>query len=336
MRKFIVFMVALFVGMFAFGQSVAFSGNVYTGLRADISNGSGTIYANEDANGTPIWTNFRADYSLDSNAGLVLNFRIKGTDVNSKNQSTFYPFLNRGYVWAKSVDGTMRVRSGYLWDSDFESSWNAWDTNSNYEWVTELAFFPVKNVELGATLPTPYNKMDLVDSFKDTTFGIVFSPDHFRFSTMAQYGSTIANRSMNFGVDFTGIDKFLLRFEGNLQQVGITNQGFNQLYQQIDFNFGLISPDLQVMEVFSKAPGVDPTVTFTPNATIDYNGITYYGQYAYSFISNNVSQASNQIKVYAQIPLNKKAWYQLGGYVAKSNPNIDVVYSPFVQFFAAF
>ena len=227
-------------------KPITFSGNIMTGMRADITKNEQVIYANEDSNSTPIWTNFRLDYVIDKNSGAVWNFRTKGTDVISKNQSTVYPFLNRGFVWGKFANGQARVRSGYLWDSDFESSNNAWDTASNYEWVTELVFFPAENLEIGATLPTPYDKMDLDDALKNVTYGIVYSPTGFRFSAMGEYGDVEATRAVNFGVDYTGLKNTLFRVEGDLQQIGYADLGYNQLFQEIGYTFGAITSNIQV------------------------------------------------------------------------------------------
>lgn len=332
MKRFLSVLLFALVGAVLFGQ-VNFSGNVYTGLRADITDGSSTVYANEDANGTPIWANFRMDYSLDKTAGLTLNFRTKGTDAISVTSARFYPFLNRGFVWGTALDGKVKARVGYLWDSDFETNGNAWDTASNYEWVSEFTFFPVKNVELGVTIPTPHLPTDLVGALQDITYGLVFSPDNFRFSMMGEYGSVPGNRDLNFGVDFTGIKGLILRVEGDLQQLGIDGVGYYQLYQQVNYHVGNLTPDFYVTEVLSKVSGVDPKITAVPNITAVVNGVTLFGSINYSFTTSSLDKATTILKASAQFPFNVKSWFQVGGYVTKGS---TVTYSPFLQMFASF
>lgn len=340
MKKFLAILLCVLFASMIFAQeaapSIAISGNVYTGLKMDISESAKTIYAWEDANGTPIWANLRFDYSLDKNAGATINLRIKSTDAISSTSSRAYPFMNRGFIWAKLADGLFKIRSGYLWDSDFESSNNGWDTASNYEWVTELTAYPIPTLELGATIPTPYNKMDLGDSIKDITYGIVYSPTNFRFSAMGQYGSTDAMRSMNFGADFTGIKNMLIRCEGDLQQIGISDLGYYQLFQQINYTFGKVTPDLQVTEVLSKVSGVSPTLKFVPNVTAVVNGITLYAQVIYSFATETPDQSYKQAKVSAVMPINAKCNMKPFAYVTQTLPGTEIVFSPGVQFFASF
>jgi hypothetical protein len=314
-------------------KPVAFSGNVMTGLRADITENEQVIYANEDSNGTPIWSNFRIDYSLDANAGITLNFRTKGTDVVSKEQSTFYPFLNRGFVWGKFADGQARVRSGYLWDSDFESSNNAWDTASNYEWVTELVFFPAENLEIGATVPTPYDKMDLDDALKNVTYGIVYSPAGFRFSAMGEYGDVEATRSINFGVDYTGLNNTLLRVEGDLQQVGYADLGYNQLFQEIGYTFGAITSNIQVTEWLYK-DGSANKIKLYPNLTLASGDLTYFAGFNLT-ITEGVDDLYKQAEVSVKAPFNSKASIKGGSYFT-FDPAADFMFSPYIEFVASF
>jgi len=332
MKRIGIGVVFLIIGIFVFGQATI-SGNVFTGIRADITNGVGNIYANNDANGTPIWSNFRVDYSLDKNAGLTVNLRTKGTDAVSNVSSRFYPFLNRGFVWGKFFDGMVKARVGYLWDSDFESNHNGWDTNDNYEWVAEVTATPFENVEVGFTLPTPYNKMDLVDSLKRITYGVVYSPAGMRFSVMGELGAVDTQRSVNFGFDYSGIDNLLVRVEGDLQQIGIDKVGYYQLYQEVNYNAGSFVPNLQMTEWFYK-DGVTPVkVSVVPNVTIPVNGMTVYSQLSYTVTDNDFANAVVQAKGSVQVPLNKKAWWMVGTYVTK---NVDITISPFVQLFSSF
>lgn len=333
-----IFALALFViGSFTWAEEppkpIVFSGNVYTGLRADISEDSQVIYANEDSNGTPIWANFRMDYSFDDNAGAVLNFRTKGTDVVSKQQPTFYPFLNRGFVWGKFFDGQARVRSGYLWDSDFESSNNAWDTASNYEWVTEAVIFPAENLEIGATLPTPYDKMDLDDALKNVTYGVVYSPSGFRFSAMGEYGDVEATRSVNFGVDFTKIENVLIRVEGDLQQIGYSDLGYNQLFQEIGYTFGAITSNIQVTEWLYK-DGSANKIKLYPNLTLASGDLTYFAGFNLT-VTEDVDDFYKQLEVSVKAPFNSKASIKGGSYFT-FDPAADFMFSPYIEFFASF
>ncbi len=336
MKKFFILILACFcVAAFAQEPTVKFSGNVYTGLRADISEASQQIYANEDSNGTPIWANFRMDYSLDGNAGAVLNFRTKGTDVLSKTAgTTFYPFLNRGFVWVTSPDKMFRARSGFLWDLDFESSNNAWDTASSYCWTTELVTFPAKELELGVVIPTPIDKMDLMDSMKDITYGVVYSPDNFRFSIMGEYGHTDALRSMNFGIDYTGIKNTLFRIEGDLQQIGISDVGYYQLFQEASYTMDNIVSDVQFTEYLYK-DGSDQYIKFYPNVTVNSDKITYFGAYDFRIDPNDFSNMFNQVKLYSKFAVNSKAYIKPGIYMTKDFAT-DFTFSPFIEFFASF
>lgn len=335
MKKFFILILACFcVAAFAQEPTIKFSGNVYTGLRADISESSQQIYANEDSNGTPIWANFRMDYAFDGNAGATLNFRIKGTDVLSKTTgSTFYPFLNRGFVWITSPDKMFRVRSGFLWDLDFESSANAWDTASSYCWTTELVAFPVKGLELGAIIPTPVDKMGLMDAIMDITYGAVYSSDKFRFSTMMEAGHISSLRSINFGIDYTGIKNTTMRFEGDIQQPGIDGTGYYQLYQQLNYVMDSFTPDIQVTETFYK-DGSESLLKVYPNITIVDDKMTYFAGYDFR-MSPDFSNLYNQIKLYSKFAINSKAYIKPGFYVTKDK-NTETVFSPFIEFFASF
>jgi hypothetical protein len=333
MRKFLMICLCFVCGIFAFGQ-VAISGNIFTGLRADISESAQIIYANEDANGTPIWANFRMDYSLDKNAGMTLAFRTKGTDAVSAVSSRFYPFLNRGFVWVKSLDGMFRARSGYLWDLDFETNGSAWDTASTYEWTTELVAFPFKDLEVGMVIPTPYNKADLVDSLKNITYGFVYSPANFRFSAMGEYGSVDANRSINFGIDYTGVTNFTARVEGDLQQVGIADVGYYNIGQYVSYKLGAFTPTLSVYEIMYK-DGSPTKVTITASDTFVDKAMTYYGEFVYSADTAAFGEALKKVKLSAQMAINTKSNVKIGSYVSMPFGE-PVVVSPFVQFFASF
>jgi hypothetical protein len=334
MKKFLVFFIVLFVGFSVYAQ-VVFSGNVYTGFRADFSKDVKTIYANEDANGTPIWTNFRMDYSLEPNAGMTINFRTKGTDTVSSSSPRFYPFLNRGFVWVKSNDGMFRARSGYLWDLDFETNGGGWDTASSYEWTSEFVMFPTKDLEVGFVVPTAYNKSNFYDAMDNITYGVVYSPTNFRFSAMGEYGSIDANRSFNFGVDYTGVKNLTLRVEGDLQQVGINNVGYNQLYQAVSYTNNGFTPGLSVAEYFYK-DGTETKINSTVSGKVVDKTFTYYGEFAFNFNPSAIDNAYKQVKVSVQKDTNAKSHVKAGSYFNKASSDADLVVSPFVEFFASF
>ena len=317
-------------------NSIAFSGNVYTGLQADISKSSSKLYAWEDANDTPIWANFRIDYTLDQNAGATLNFRVKSVDAVSTVSTRSYPFMNRGFVWVKTPNSMFKVRSGYLWDSDFESSFNAWDTASNYEWVTEFTANPIKGIELGVTVPTAYNKADLVASLQDITYGLVYSPSFGRLSVMGQYGSVDANRDINFGADFTAVKNLLIRLEGDLQQIGIDNKGYYELMPEVSYTLGSFVPDLQVYTFIYK-DNVTPTmIKAYPNLTWNEGKFTSFAGFYFNFDPANMNNAYKQLEINTQYTVNAKCHIKPGFYITSANPSTDVVFTPYVEFYAAF
>jgi len=337
MKKFFILLFScLLVGILFAEEApkpIVFSGNVFTGLRADITENSQTIYANEDSNNTPIWANFRVDYSMDENAGITLNFRTKGTDAISSTSSRFYPFLNRGFVWGKFADGQGKVRSGYLWDSDFESSNNAWDTASNYEWVTEVSFRPAENLLIGATLPTPYDKMDLDDAMKNITYGVVYSLYGFRFSAMGEYGDVEATRAVNFGIDYTGLKNTLFRVEGDLQQIGYADLGYNQLFQEMAYTFGAITSNISVTEWLYK-DGTPNKFKLYPNLTFVNDGITYFAALDFTMYEDS-DDYYKQVEVSVKAPFNKKAAIKGGSYFT-FDPVTDFMFSPYIEFTASF
>jgi hypothetical protein len=337
MKK-VVFLLVLTLFGILFSQEAknpfSISGNVYTGLRSDITKSSNTIYANENSNGTPIWANVRASYSFDDNAGAVLNFRVKGIDSVFATSSRFYLFLNRGYIWSKFAGGQVKIRTGYLWDSDFETSNNGWDTASNYEWVTEATFNPAKNLEIGATLPTPYDgKTSLEDSAKNTTYGVLYSPTNFRLSIMGEYGATESNRDVNFGVDFTGIKNTLFRIEGDLQQIGFSDLGYNQLFQETSYTFGSVTSDIQVTEYLYKN-GDSNKFKIYPNILFVNNGVSYYTALNVTLIKGS-SDIYKQIEVSAKKNINPKTSIKGGSYFT-FDPSSDFMFSPYLEFIATF
>lgn len=340
MRKIFISLM-IFVLIFSIGAQdspkLAISGNIYTGLRANITKDAQNIYANQDANGTPIWANVRLDYSFDANAGAVLNFRTKANDaISASSGSRVYPFLNRGYVWMKPLkNDLLKIRSGYLWDSDFESSANGWDTASNYEWVTEFVSFPIKNLQLGVTIPTPVSTIKLTDSLKDITYGIVFSPEKVRVSAMGQYGSVEANRSLNFGIDYTGVKNVTMRFEGDLQKIGIKDVGYYQLYQQLGFALANFTPDLQITETIYKDES-PIALSVYPNITATFDKMTYYAAVRVDNTIDEFADVSVKAKLSAQYAVSAKSNIKVGAYFTKTVDDTNMIFSPFIQLFASF
>lgn len=316
--------------------TVALSGNVEAGLKADIAPAGSSIYAWTDNNGAPVWINTRIDYSLDGNAGLTINFRTKGTDTVSSGSARFYPFLNRGFVWAKFAEGLVKVRSGYLWDLDFESSFNGWDTANTYEWTSEVTVYPMEGLELGAIIPTPYDKMPLEDALKNMTYGVAWTPSFGRVSAMFELGATDAQRSANFGVDFTAIPGLTLRVEGDLQQVGIEKAGYYQLFGQASLALGALTPDVQVTGTISKTGG--PTaIKVYPNVSLKAGEYTLFAGLAYSAAdAADIGKAAKVLELNARKALNKKAWMQGGAYFAMPAAGGDMTTSPYVNFVASF
>lgn len=343
MKIFVVIVLAM-MAVGAFGQDapaapppmVALSGNVAAGLKADISAKTSSVYAWDDNDGFPIQINTRFDFNLDPNAGVTVNFRTRGTGQSVGSSGRGIPYLNRGLVWVKALDGLVKMRTGYLWDTDYESSFNAWDTVTSLEWCSSVDFFPAPGLELGFVVPTPLSgglKVD--DALKDVMYGAVWTPSFGRVSVMAQAGSVDANRSLNFGVDFTAIEKLTLRFEGDLQQVGIDKAGYYQLFQQVNYNFGLFTPDIQVTEVLQKATDAVKVNTYT-SVYSTLNGITYGAAFAFNFDPKAPDQAYKQAEVNVRVKPNAKSWVQGGAYLTMATPSADPVVSPYINFFASY
>jgi hypothetical protein len=271
---------------------------------------------------------------MDKNIGLTINFRTKGVDALSAAQGNrFYPFMNRGFVWVKSNDGMFKVRSGYLWDSDFESSFNAWDTNSNYEWVVEATAFPIKDLELGFTMPTGVNKTDAMDTFKDITYGLVYSPSGLRVSVMAQNGSVDANRSLNFGIDYTAVSKVLVRLEGDLQQIGISGKGYYELMPEASYTIGAFTPDVQ-MYAFLYKDATPDLFKLYPNLTYVSGKATCFAGFFYN-ITKGVTDTYKQLELNVTYATNKKSYVKPGVYITKDGSK-GILVQPYIEFFAAF
>lgn len=337
MRK-IAVVVLMAIGGFLFAQDVlsaiAFSGTVNVGLKADISDTSSTLYAWDDLDGAPIRVNFRLDYNYDANAGATVNLRSTGTGQSLGSSGRAIPYINRALAWAKFFDGFIKVRAGYLWDTDYESSYNAWDTLSVLEWCTSVDFFPMDGLEFGVVLPTPLAAFSLMDSLLDLSYGLNWNiKDVGRISAMFQVGSVEAKRSLNFGIDMTAIPNLLIRVEGDCQQLGIETAGYYQLYQEVAYTMEGFTPGVRVYELISKT-GASMVVSPDVYASMVVEGVTFAGG-----LKTNISDGtvgSSQARVFASYKPNKKSTIRVGAYGSMASLTSSVVFSPFVNFVMAF
>jgi hypothetical protein len=332
MKRFLILAMLALLALGIQAEGAVFSGNVDVGLKADLSSDASTIYGFSDNAGFPLQINTRVDYALDQNAGLTVNFRTRGTGQSIGTSGRGIPYLNRGLVWAKFMDGAVKVRAGYLWDTDYESSWNAWDTGTVLEWCTSVDFFPTKELQIGFVVPAPTGAIPADVAIKNTTVGINWTPSFGRVSVMAEYGATDADRSLNFGVDLNIVKGATIRLEGDLQQIGIDKAGYYQLFQQAGYSFGPVYAEMQITEVISKIDA-PLKVNLLPNVATKIGDFSLYGQFAYNVIGDDMAGAFKQVKVSAKKALNAKSWVAVGSYLTMGDiPKV----SPYINLFAGY
>jgi len=313
---------------------IVFSGNVSSGLKVSFSDTGNYAFAFADDAGSPFRINFRMDYNFDDNAGLTVNLRSTATGQSLGASSRAIPYVNRGFAWVKFFDGKMRVRSGYLWDTDYESDGNAWDTASVLEWCTSLDFYPIDGMEVGLVVPTSIYGRSLESTVLDTTYGLNWNITDFgRISAMFQYGSVVANRSLNFGLNYTGIKGLSVKLEGDLQQIGIDDIGYYQLYESMSYSESNMSGTLAVTECIFKSSDyhvVTPSISFS--GTFDWVTITLE---AATIIGADMSFGTTTLEANMAYHPNPKSTIKIGvnDYILTTGENVIV---PFVNFVMGF
>ncbi len=329
---FVVFICLISIfAVFAEEPTVKISGNIYAGLKADITEEGSQIYAWEDSNGTPIWANFRVDASSEF-AGATLNLRATDTGISQAVNGRALPFVNRAFLWARTKNDYFKVRTGYLWDSDFESSYNAWDTASNYEWVTELSSMPLPFLKLGVTVPTPWNKAELIASLQNITYGIAVTPPGFRISVMGEYGAEDALRSINYGIDCTLVPNLLIRTEGDFQQLGVPGAGYYELFEQVAYTIlDALTIDMQAYEWLYKDGTPNKFVVY-PNVTLLNKGVSYFVGAKFTIQDEAVAK---EFEASVKAPIAKNVSVKGGAYVTAA-PETPTAFSPYVEFVGTF